>query len=195
MWICPSGHRSPFGEPARIPCNGLCAIRCYLPPGFLSAGHTFEVSRDGCRPPRKVIEHGMGMGTFLRCLHRSTVITFRTAFPLHLCYRFEKPGSYHVRYVLPEHGVLPTLTSAWVTLQVQPMTVLEQRRRWQQEQLAHPPTDAGLLVGDYLPSLLCLAGCPGVTGLPGPPASIECLREQLCLAGRWPISMMTYGRP
>jgi len=131
-------------------------------------GHDFEVMKDGkLLPKRKPVLQG-GMALAMLVGGSSAPPTSPTGrLPLHILYRIDQPGTYRVRYVLrdPLSGVIEknpdgtirpsriTLASEWMELEVKPFTP-EQRKAWQQEQLAHPPTDRGLLVGDYLPSLL-----------------------------------------
>ncbi|HOS42661.1 MAG TPA: DUF881 domain-containing protein, partial [Armatimonadota bacterium] len=135
-------------------------------------GYDCEVTRDGQPLPRRTpntITHGMiinGLGWGSAA--PSTSPTGRL--PLHLFYRFDRPGTYRIRFVLhDEHWIGPgiiskradgtvveskvLLVSEWQDLVVKPYTAA-QRQAWQQQQVANPPTDTGLLVGDYLPSLL-----------------------------------------
>jgi len=132
-------------------------------------GHTFEVMRDGkLLPPCKtsamspMAMNGLAGGS---CAPSSSP---KGRLPLHVFYRFDQPGTYQVRYVdkplfpAEDTPTAPVLTSAWVTLEVKPYSI-EDRKKWQQAQMAHPPTDPGLLVGDYLPSLLA---SPDETVLP-----------------------------
>ena len=151
--------------------------------------HSFEVSRDGVMlAPRKVQQgHGLSMngvagGTVLRpprlqaacrCICSSGSISRAVIGCAMCCARCQVR-----RTTLP-------LTSAWVTLQVQQMTA-EQRRKWQQEQVAHPPTDAGLLVGNYLPSLLA---SPDATVLP---AFIAAQHQANALVSSYALQSMAY---
>ena len=134
-------------------------------------GHDFEVMQDGQRLPEREDPDGgavtLNMPGGGSCAPPSSP-TGRL--PLHIFYRFTRPGHYRVRYVqheqmwtgsytglrTPGGAAKPDkllLTSEWIEVEVKPFT-LAQRRAWQRERLAHPPGDVGLLVGDYLPSLL-----------------------------------------
>lgn len=77
--------------------------------------------------------------------------------PLHLCYRFSEPGSYVVRLrsydPWTSQGRKIVAESEWTPLEVKPFSA-EQRNAWVSDKVAHQPDDAGLIVGDYLPSLL-----------------------------------------
>jgi hypothetical protein len=65
----------------------------------------------------------------------------------------KEPGSYSVRWTeLSCHAV-----SDWVSFEVLQPTA-EQHETWLFGLLAHPPENAGLLAGDFSPSLL--AGVP-----------------------------------
>jgi hypothetical protein len=85
--------------------------------------------------------------------------------PLHVLYPILKPGRYAVRWVIEEpnfenakNGVFlkDFADSGWT-----PFTVLgptpEERQNWLSRLLAKPPTDPGLLAGDYIPSLVAAA--------------------------------------
>ncbi len=154
-------------------------------------GHSFEVTRDGVLLPPRKVQTDMVMpitGPFGGSGAPPSSPTGRL--PLHLCYRFDTPGSYRVRYVLRsmpgmEAHPLPPLTSAWVTLQITRMTAA-QRRKWQQEEMAHPPTDVGLLVGDYLPSLLA---SPDDTVLP---AFLTALRHADARVSSYALQSLAY---
>jgi hypothetical protein len=76
----------------------------------------------------------------------------RNWFPLHLWYCFDTPGIYSIQY---SNADLPA-SSDWVKIEVRPFTP-EQRNEWLKTAMATPPTDAGKLVSEYLPSLLA---CP-----------------------------------
>jgi hypothetical protein len=75
--------------------------------------------------------------------------------PLHLQYRFDRPGIYMVRYVPPEKlfGHRSTASaSQWTPIQVKAGTG-EQRRKWIQARAAAAPCDPETLVYDFLPSI------------------------------------------
>lgn len=141
-------------------------------------GYNFEVTRDGQPLPRRapntsthgLIINGPGGGS------AAPPSSPTGRLPLHLFYRFDSPGTYRIRFVLREDipGVVSKnadgtlrenktlLVSEWQELVVKPYTVA-QRQAWQKQQVANPPKDVGLLVGDYLPSLLA---SPDSTVLP-----------------------------
>ena len=157
--------------------------------------HTFEVMRDGILlaplEPAANIEMGNDAvpadGPVAPCTAPSGRL------PLHLCSRFDTPGAYSVRYVLlakpNEHAAAqPLLTSNWVTVMVQPYSD-DERRAWQQRQLAHPPDDAGLLVGDYLPALLA---SPDAAVLP---AFLNALHHPNMLVRRYALHALAYFDP
>lgn len=85
--------------------------------------------------------------------------------PLHVLFPILKPGHYAVRWVIEEpdfenakKGIYlrDSADSGWI-----PFTVLEptpeERENWLNGLLAKPPTDPGLLAGDYIPSLVSAA--------------------------------------
>jgi hypothetical protein len=74
--------------------------------------------------------------------------------PLHLRYRFERPGTYLVRYV-PGSGRFHspvTAESPWRHIQVQAGSEA-QRRKWLRAQAATAPSDREALIYDFLPSI------------------------------------------
>lgn len=74
--------------------------------------------------------------------------------PLHALFDIKEPGTYSVRWTeMSSHGAV----SDWVSFEVLQPTA-EQHETWLSGLLAHPPGNAGLLAGDFLPSLL--AGIP-----------------------------------
>ncbi len=73
--------------------------------------------------------------------------------PLHALFAINKPGRYSVRWT----ELSSNTVSDWLTFDVRQPTP-EQREGWLTGLLAHPPDSAGLLAGDFLPSLL--AGAP-----------------------------------
>lgn len=80
--------------------------------------------------------------------------------PLHLYYRFSKPGTYMVHYEgYDEYPGMPNrkliAESEWMPIEVK-LFSSKQRREWVKNQLSHQPNDIGLIVGDYIPSLLAL---------------------------------------
>lgn len=75
--------------------------------------------------------------------------------PVHLGYRFKEPGVYEVRCRVTYDLSVPNgaLSSEWKILVVAPFSE-SQRRQWLERRRANPPQSTGLLVGDYLPSIL-----------------------------------------
>lgn len=82
--------------------------------------------------------------------------------PLHLAFSLTEPGDYQVRLLVFRDGVphlgkpdVKTLlaVSAWVELKVRTMPPAE-ADKWIRKKINDQPTDVGMLVGDYLPSLL-----------------------------------------
>ena len=131
-------------------------------------GHDFEVTRDGQPVPR--MQHAgeypqmFGGAVGGSCAPPTSP---RDRLPLHLFYRFDQPGIYMVRYTYSapdfSHKSKVTQTSEWTPLEVKPLTP-GQREAWLKEQIAKAPNDdAGMMVGDYLPSLLA---CPDDKVLP-----------------------------
>jgi hypothetical protein len=78
--------------------------------------------------------------------------------PLHLQYRFEKPGIYEVRYALNRprfetNGDDAALQSAWTRIEVFPA---------QAQPRKNPPADPAEVLGDYLPGILGFADAAGL---------------------------------
>lgn len=86
--------------------------------------------------------------------------------PLHILYPLLKPGIYSVRWTVQEPNFQRTnrqedvlrdaARSEWTTftvLQANP----EQREGWLSQLLASPPSNPGLLAGDYIPSIVAAA--------------------------------------
>ena len=73
--------------------------------------------------------------------------------PLHALFDMKEPGSYSVRW----REMSAQAVSDWVSFEVLQPTA-EQHETWLSGLLAHPPENAGLLAGDFFPSLL--AGVP-----------------------------------
>jgi hypothetical protein len=73
--------------------------------------------------------------------------------PLHALFDISTAGTYSVRWTELSFGAV----SDWISFEVLQPTA-EQHERWLSDLLAHPPENAGLLAGDFLPSLL--AGVP-----------------------------------
>jgi hypothetical protein len=120
-------------------------------------GHDFEVMRNGESLPEVAAAQRPGGRNGLGSAAPPT--SPRGRLPLHLHYRFDQPGKYLVRYEY--RGVGPRAersdeviaASEWTELEVLPLGEAE-RQSWLAEQQDGPPEDVGMLVGDYLPSLL-----------------------------------------
>ena len=85
--------------------------------------------------------------------------------PLHVLFPILKPGRYSVRWViqqpnfqrLPNQGVLQDCAdSGWKSFTVSQPNPSE-LQNWLSRLLADPPTDSGLIVGDYIPALVAAA--------------------------------------
>jgi hypothetical protein len=86
--------------------------------------------------------------------------------PLHILYPLLKPGDYRVRWTIEEpnfqrtnhrEGILrDAARSDWITFTVLQATPA-QRESWLSHLLESPPSDPGLLTGDYIPSLVAAA--------------------------------------
>lgn len=74
--------------------------------------------------------------------------------PLHLQYRFDRPGIYEVRYTL-RHGPDDSteFQSAWTPIEILPGNPAE-RARWLAEMAAHAPSGMADLLTDFLPSIM-----------------------------------------
>ncbi|MEO8659640.1 MAG: hypothetical protein ABI693_14305 [Bryobacteraceae bacterium] len=131
-------------------------------------GHWFEVRQNGVllRPivHRQSPRISSGIGG-LGSVGRGSLIGLphepknRRRLPLHLAYRFDKPGSYEVRYVGYDFRY-PTqkhvlVRSAWIPLEVEAFSALK-RQAWLESMRGKRPADAVELLSDYLPSLLAV---------------------------------------
>ena len=83
--------------------------------------------------------------------------------PLHLQYALNEAGTYSVRWTEVRHTFAAgrmteviVAQSDWTTFETMQSTP-EQREAWLQKQLTTVPDNSGLLVGDFLPSLLAAA--------------------------------------
>lgn len=124
-------------------------------PACFGLAFSFEVMRDGKMAPKPdaLVACGPWNGPFMGSSAPTTSPTGR--FPLHLQYHFDQPGAYQVRFLVidPFGQKSPSVESGWTQLEVRPSSV-EQRRQWFDQMKTNAPDDTGLLVGDYLPSLL-----------------------------------------
>jgi len=167
--------------------------------------HDFEVMRDGT-PLQRIKNAGQFPSTFVFVgfSHNSINVPNAPAgrLPLHLWYRFDKPGMYRIRYIRHddhwngpgslsvdgESNIVPSKivqASDWVTLEVKPYSA-EERQTWQRKQIANLPTDAGKLVGDILPSLLA---SPDETSLP---AFVQAISHKDKLVREYALNSLRY---
>jgi hypothetical protein len=77
--------------------------------------------------------------------------------PLHLGFVIEKPGRYSARWTVIGADKQLLAQSGWLDFDVVESSAAA-REAWLTDHLARPPSDPGVFVGDYLPSLL--AGAP-----------------------------------
>jgi hypothetical protein len=79
---------------------------------------------------------------------------FKGRIPLHLQYRFDRPGTYEVR-LTPRNWVdgNTSVSTGWTRIEIPPGSAQE-RKRWLTERSAHPPTQTADLLTDFLPSIL-----------------------------------------
>jgi hypothetical protein len=132
-------------------------------------GHQFEVRRDGILLRPSSAPHGfpmaggglgtygtIGWGSLLGLPHEPKN---PRRLPLHLLYRFDRPGPYEVRYVgydfrypMAKHVLA---RSPWVPIQVRPLAN-GQRQAWLNSTRSAEPGDAVEWLSDYLPSLLAV---------------------------------------
>jgi len=82
--------------------------------------------------------------------------------PLHLFHRISEPGSYEVRLTGPDYtpgaarrGERKRWQSEWTPFEVLPLSE-EARQAYVEQLMSSAPTDPGLIVGDFLPSLLAV---------------------------------------
>ena len=132
-------------------------------------GHQFEVRRNGVLLPPNTPRHalqvdGSGPGTY-GSVGSGALISLPhgpkdpSRLPLHLLYRFDKPGHYQIRYIgydfrYPrEKHVL--VRSPWMPIQVEPLPT-GKRQAWLASMRSRKPDDPVDWLSDYLPSLLAL---------------------------------------
>jgi hypothetical protein len=84
----------------------------------------------------------------------ATQPNFRSRLPLHLQYRFDRPGTYEVRLRMPPNwrDRVPTVTP-WTKIEILPADP-GARERWLAATNAQAPTSTGDLLADFLPSIL-----------------------------------------
>jgi len=139
-------------------------------------GHYFEVRRNGVLIPPTARRHtfpvalngigspgSVGMGSVVGLPHEPRN---RARLPLHLLYRFDKPGTYEVRYLgydfsypREKHALV---RSSWIQIHVG-STPPRTRQEWLDAMGRAAPDDPVEWLSDYLPSLLAV---PDATVLP-----------------------------
>lgn len=118
-------------------------------------------------PPRPPQSFGDGSG--IQCGSAAPHNSPENRLPLHVWFPFEHPGVYAVRWIheTPDFkdgrphfkdGKPQTdaISSEWTTFRVH-QTSPSDRDAWLTRLLSNPPTDYGLLAGDFLPSLAAAA--------------------------------------
>jgi hypothetical protein len=119
-----------------------------------------EVRREGTLLPRIAVRPTGGVRiNGLVCGHIGVPgrpAQHENRLPLHLQYRFDRPGAYEVRYTRTSGrpGAPPVYQTAWTSIEIQPA---------QPFAAPPPPRDPAETIGDYLPSLL---GLPDDARLP-----------------------------
>lgn len=156
------------GMPIWLYADGLggdLAVRYpyYTYPFMIGSNH-IELRRDGALVTERPLRGGGGFemfgGRVLGSVAPPTAPQGRL--PLHVLYDLA-PGQYEVRWSVGGPDVLPGLRSApppqrtwaksdWFKFSVAAPEPAK-RAAWLQSLLASPPTDNGIMVGDYLPSL------------------------------------------
>ncbi len=120
-----------------------------------------EVRRNGVLLPRiadwdKQVFGGMTLsGPPCGSIGFSSVPHFKGRLPLHLQYRFDRPGIYEVELTMrrPFASVPPTELAPWTKVEILPADAAA-KKRWLADKVAHAPTDAADLLTDFLPSIL-----------------------------------------
>jgi hypothetical protein len=121
-----------------------------------------ELRRDG-RPLDRLPVAGASGGSFLVGIVAGSIAppgSPQNRLPLHLAFAIDRPGAYSVRWSVVSPDIDPVSSpprilaeSDWLDFNVVEPTPSE-REVWLSAALAARPTDIGLYVGDYLPSLL-----------------------------------------
>jgi len=132
-------------------------------------GHQFEVRRHGVLLRPNSARHalpvtGSGLGT-VGTVGSGSLLGLPhepknpRRLPLHLLYRFDRPGMYEVRYVgydfrypMEKHVLA---CSPWIPIQVRPLPP-GKRRAWLDSMRSAEPGDPVEWLSDYLPSLLAV---------------------------------------
>jgi hypothetical protein len=132
-------------------------------------GHQFEVRRHGILLPREPARQvlpvaGGGPGSYGNVGSGSRIGLPHEPknprrLPLHLLYRFNKPGRYEVRYIgydfrypMEKHVLV---RSSWIPIQVRPLPP-GKRQAWLDSMRNAKPGDPVEWLSDYLPSLLAV---------------------------------------
>lgn len=150
----------------------------------------FDVTLDGKPLPRlkhasdaPQISSGMELGS------GAPKNSPRGRLPLHLYCSFSKPGTYMVRFKNYDHLNQKerklVAESEWTPLVVKPFST-GQRKTWVNDQIAHQPDDVGLIVGDYLPSLLA---APDDAVLP---VLLKCLHHPSVFVQNYALNALDY---
>jgi hypothetical protein len=110
-----------------------------------------EIRQNGVELQRiPFIDRGTHVGAVNPCGHDTVAPGYSVAhagrLPLHLKYRFEKPGFYQLRYTRIMHPQ-GSVQSDWTTIDVQPA---------QFEALPSAPADPYEIMSDFLPNLLAV---------------------------------------
>jgi hypothetical protein len=126
-------------------------------------GHRFEVRRNGIVLPQLKPKRGMliddtgpsapgsiGGG---RLLGLPSEPKNASRLPLHLLYRFDRPGVYEVRYTGHDEDNQILVRSPWLRFIVKPFPAAK-RAAWLATMRESAPSDPVELVSDFLPSLL-----------------------------------------
>jgi hypothetical protein len=138
-----SGIRYPFMIfPATFGCNEV------------------EVRRNGVLLPRiadigKQAFNGITIaGNICGSIGFSSEPHFKGRFPLHLQYRFDRPGVYEVQLTQrrPFSHEAPSVTP-WTKIEILPASA-RARQHWLAERSAHAPSSTADLLADFLPSIL-----------------------------------------
>ena len=155
IWVevdLPEPYRQPYLYPVRI-----------YPVDF--GGHRLEVRRNGAAltPIKPAHQYPMigsgpfapgaiGGGGFLGLPHAPRNCS---RLPLHLAYRFDRPGLYEVRYQGVDLDGQPLVRSGWVSFEVHDYSPA-QRAAWLAAMRQAAPSDPVELLSDYLPSLVAV---------------------------------------
>ena len=108
--------------------------------------------------------------------------------PLHVLFPILKAGRYSVRWIIEvpnfdrpdiNSGLKDAADSGWISFTVSRPTET-QREEWLNHVLASPPTDPGMIVGDYIPALV--AGAPNGRAL-------DALTDQFYSANHLAVSL------